>query len=57
MNSYDDASTSMSADLPGKSAVCNSISQCDVFTDEYIATQAMQIDIFGTGSGDSAAKL
>lgn len=68
MNSYDDASTSMSAQQRKLLSYClyygfnstqkaaPSNSQCD----EYIATQAMiwviAADIFGTGSGDSAAK-
>ena len=68
MNSYDDASTSMSAQQRKLLSYClyygfNSTqkaaptpSQCD----EYIATQAMVwvivADIFGTGSGDSAAR-
>ena len=68
MNSYDDASTSMSAqqrkllsyclyygfNSPQKAALSNK--KCD----KYIATQAMVwvivADIFGTGSGDSAAR-
>lgn len=66
MNSYDDASTSMSAQQRKLLSYClyygfnstqkaaPSNSQCD----EYIATQAMVwvivADIFGTGSGDSA---
>ena len=68
MNSYDDASTSMSAQQRKLLSYClyygfnstqkaaPSNSQCD----EYIATQAMVwvivADIFGTGSGDSAAR-
>ena len=68
MNSYDDASTSMSAQqrkllsyclyygFNSTQKVAPSNSQCD----EYIATQAMVwvivADIFGTGSGDSAAR-
>ena len=68
MNSYDDTSTSMSAQQRKLLSYClyygfnstqkaaPSNSQCD----EYIATQAMVwvivADIFGTGSGDSAAR-
>lgn len=68
MNSYDDASASMSAQQRKLLSYClyygfnstqkaaPSNSQCD----EYIATQAMVwvivADIFGTGSGDSAAR-
>lgn len=68
MNSYDDASTSMSAQQRKLLSYClyygfnstqkaaPSNSQCN----EYIATQAMVwvivADIFGTGSGDSAAR-
>ena len=68
MNSYDDTSTSMSAQQRKFLSYClyygfnstqkaaPSNSQCD----EYIATQAMVwvivADIFGTGSGDSAAR-
>ena len=68
MNSYDDASTSMSAQQRKLLSYClyygfnstqkaaPSNSKCD----EYIATQAMVwvivADIFGTGSGDSAAR-
>ena len=68
MNSYDETSTSMSAQQRKLLSYClyygfnstqkaaPSNSQCD----EYIATQAMVwvivADIFGTGSGDSAAR-
>lgn len=68
MNSYDETSTSMSTEQRKLLSYClyygfnstqkaaPSNSQCD----EYIATQAMVwiivANIFGTGSGDSAAQ-
>lgn len=68
MNSYDDASTSMSAQQRKLLSYClyygfNSTQKAapsNSQRDEYIATQAMVwvivADIFGTGSGDSAAR-